>query len=111
MAEECVTKPNPALDLRERIEKSLHVRTAPKGTAWAWVEERVKSGGVVLWRQIKKRPSLGVTAVACAGIALASVVGVGELTVGAFAAYGAYLVLREGMAPREAALQVFERAR
>jgi hypothetical protein len=111
MADECETKPNPALDLRERIEKSLHLRSAPKGTALAWLEERVKSGGVVMWRQIKKRPSLGVAGVAVTAIALASAVGVGELTVGAFAAYGAYLVLREGMAPREAALQVFERAR
>jgi hypothetical protein len=105
------TTVNPILDVRARIEKTLHLRSARRGTRLAWVEERVKATGAVLWRELRKRPSLGVLVVGGAGIALASFVGVGELTVGVFAAYGAYLVLREGMPPVDAVVEVFQKAR
>lgn len=96
-------------EVRARIEQSLHTRSAPKGTARAEVEHRVKCEGEKLWVQLKKRPSLGVVLTGAAGLAVASVVGVGELAIGIIAGYAAYQVLREGIAPKAVAKDMLEK--
>lgn len=50
----------------------------------------------------------GALAIGGAGAALASMVGVGELAVGAFAAYVAYRVIRYGVTPTEAIIEGVE---
>ena len=106
MATDELIKLDPITEVRLRIEKSLHLRSAPTGTLLARVEQFAKEKGAVLWHELRKRPSIGVLLVAGAGIALASAVGVGELTIGVAAGYAAYLVLRQGMAPRAAVEEV-----
>jgi hypothetical protein len=96
-------------EVRARIEQSLHTRSAPEGTASAKVEHLVKREGEKLWVQLKKRPSLGVVLTGAAGLAVASVVGVGELAIGIIAGYAAYQVLREGIAPKVVAKDVVEK--
>ena len=95
-------------EVRARIEQSLHTRSAPEGTARAKVEHLMKCGGERLWVQLKKRPSLGVALAGATGLAVASVVGVGELAIGLVAGYAAYQILREGVAPRAVAKDVIE---
>lgn len=95
-------------EVRARIEQALHTRSAPRGTAMAKVEHLVKRGGEKLWLQLKKRPSLGVVLASGAGLAIATAVGVGELTIGIIAGYAAYQVLREGIAPRTVAKDIVE---
>lgn len=96
-------------EVRARIEQALHTRSAARGTATAKVEHVVKRGGEKLWVQLKKRPSLGVALAGAAGLALATAVGVGELTIGIIAGYAAYQVLREGIAPRAVAKDIVEK--
>lgn len=93
-------------EVRARIEHALHTRTAPRGTMAARLEQLVKTGGGALWAQLRKRPSLGVVLAGGVGLALATVVGVGELTIGIAAGYAAYQVLREGVAPETAAKNI-----
>jgi hypothetical protein len=96
-------------EVSERIHRSLHTRTATPGTARAKVEGVVKTAAQKVWTQLRKRPSLGVLLVGGAGIALATVTGVGELTIGIAAAYGAYQVLRQGVSPDAAVKDVIEK--
>ena len=86
-------------EVRARIEQSLHTRSAPPGTSVAKIEQVAKLKGQRLWKQLRRRPSLGVLLVGGAGLALAMLTGVGELVIGVAAGYGAYQVLREGVAP------------
>ena len=102
-------KVDTSTEVRARIEQSLHTRSAPKGTAMAKVEQLVKHEGGRLWGQLKKRPSLGVVLAGATGLAVASVVGVGELAIGIIAGYAAYQVLREGIAPKTVAKDVVEK--
>lgn len=95
-------------EVRARIEQSLHTRSAPKGTVMAKVEHLVKREGEKLWVQLKKRPSLGVALAGATGLAVATVVGVGELAIGLIAGYSAYQVLREGIAPKTVAKDLVE---
>ena len=95
-------------EVRARIEHALRVRSATPGTAAAKLEQVAKQAGARVWIQLKKRPSIGVVAVGAAGLAVASVVGVGEIAIGMIAGYAAYQVLREGVAPGEAARKVIE---
>jgi hypothetical protein len=90
-------------ELRARIEHSLHTRTAQRGTLRGRLEGLVKTESGKLWGQLKKRPLLGVLLVSGAGLALATAIGVGELTIGALAGYAAFQVLREGVPPAVAA--------
>lgn len=89
-------------EVRARIDRALKVRTAPRGTRMAHVEHVVKDGGQRLWKQLKKRPSLGVALVGATGLGLAMTVGVGELAIAAIAGYAAWQVLREGVPPKQA---------
>jgi hypothetical protein len=95
-------------EVRARIEHALHIRSAPPGTTSAKLEQIVKETGARVWVQLKKRPSLGVVLVGGAGIAVASVVGVGEIAIGMMAGYAAYQVLREGVSPGAAARKIIE---
>jgi hypothetical protein len=95
-------------EVRARIEHALRVRSAPRGTATATLEQVVKDAGARVWVQLKKRPSIGVAVVGVAGIAVASVVGVGEIAIGMMAGYAAYQVLREGVSPGQAARTMIE---
>ncbi|MGE5180476.1 MAG: hypothetical protein ACM31C_00355 [Acidobacteriota bacterium] len=61
-----------------------------------------------IWKQLKTRPSVGVAATGAAALALASLVGAGELTIALVAGYAAYQVLREGVAPGVAAHRAAE---
>lgn len=88
-----------ATDIRHRIERSLHTRSAPKGTVAAKVESALKRPGARAWLAMKKRPSIGIVAAGGAGLALASAVGVGELAIAAATAYVAYQILSEGLPP------------
>lgn len=105
-------KVDTSTEVRARIEQSLNTRSAPSGTVSARVEHGAKLAGAKLWEQLKRRPSLGVAMVGLGGVALATAVGVGELTIGIVAGYAAYQVLREGVAPMTAArgiVQAFEK--
>jgi hypothetical protein len=95
-------------EVRTRIEHALRIRSAPPGTATAKLEQVVKDTGARVWIQLKKRPSIGVVAVGAAGLAVASVVGVGEIAIAMIAGYAAYQVLREGVSPGEAARKIIE---
>jgi hypothetical protein len=95
-------------EVRARIEHALRIRRAPPGTSRAKLEHVVKEAGGRVWIQLKKRPSIGVVAVGAAGLAVASAVGVGEIAIGMIAGYAAYQVLREGVAPGEAARKIVE---
>jgi hypothetical protein len=95
-------------EVRARIEQALRVRSAPPGTAIAKLEQVAKDAGARVWVHLKKRPSIGVVTVGIAGLAVASVVGVGEIAIGMIAAYAAYQVLREGLSPGEAAKKIIE---
>lgn len=95
-------------EVRARIEHALRIRSAPPGTATAKLEQVAKDAGARVWIQLKKRPSIGVVAVGVAGLAVASAVGVGEIAIGMIAGYAAYQVLREGVAPGEAARKIVE---
>lgn len=102
----CAVELDPARDLRRRVEHSLRTRSARPGTFAARAEDGFKSAGAKVWHMLKRRPSIGVMAAGGIGLALASAVGVGELAIGLALAYGAYQVLAEGVAPKEAAKQV-----
>jgi hypothetical protein len=95
-------------EIRARIEHALRVRRAPPGTSRAKLEQVAKDTGARLWIQLKKRPSLGVVLIGGAGLVVASAVGVGEIAIGMIAGYAAYQVLREGVAPGEAARKIVE---
>jgi hypothetical protein len=95
-------------EVRARIEHALHIRSAPPGTPRAKLEQLAKEASTQVWVQLKKRPSIGVVLVGAAGLAVASVVGVGEIAIGMIAGYSAYQVLREGIAPGAAAKKVVE---
>lgn len=95
-------------EIRARIEHALRVRRAPPGTPSAKLEQVAKDAGARLWIQLRKRPSIGVMLVGGAGLVVASAVGVGEIAIGMIAGYAAYQVLREGVAPGEAARKVIE---
>lgn len=95
-------------EVRARIEHALRIRSATPGTASAKLEQVVKDAGARAWVQLKKRPSIGVVTVGAAGLAVASVVGVGEIAIGMIAGYAAYQVLREGVSPGEAARKIIE---
>jgi hypothetical protein len=95
-------------EVRARIEHALHIRSAPPGTATAKLEQVAKDMGARVWIQLKKRPSIGVVAVGVTGLAVASVVGVGEIAIAMIAGYAAYQVLREGVSPGEAARKIIE---
>ena len=95
-------------EVRARIEHALRVRSAPPGTTSAKLEQVVKDVGARVWVQLKKRPSIGVVAVGATGLAVASVVGVGEIAIAMIAGYAAYQVLREGVSPGEAVRKLME---
>ena len=95
-------------EVRARIEHALRIRSAPPGTTTAQLEQVAKDACARVWLQLKKRPSIGVVAVGVTGLAVASVVGVGEIAIGMIAGYAAYQVLREGVAPGEAAKKIVE---
>jgi hypothetical protein len=95
-------------EVRARIEHALRIRSAPPGTTSAKLEQVVKGAGARVWAQLKKRPSIGVVVVGAAGLAVASVVGVGEIAIGMITGYAAYQVLREGVSPGEAAKKIME---
>jgi hypothetical protein len=97
-----------AHEIRARIEHALRIRRARPGTPGAKLEQVAKDTGARIWLQLKKRPSLGVVLIGGAGLAVASVVGVGEIAIGMIAGYAAYQVLREGVAPGEAARKIVE---
>ncbi len=107
--DESKNKVDVSTEVRARIEQALHVRRAPRGTLGARLEHVGKAWGGRLWGQLKKRPSLGVAVTGTTALVLASLVGVGELTIAIVVGYGAYQVLREGVAPATAARNVVER--
>jgi hypothetical protein len=92
-----------ATEVRHRIGKMLTTRSAQQGTLSAKVEEKVKRGGSKLWSVIKKRPIVGVALVSGGAFAVATAVGVGEITLTLIVGYAAYQVFREGVPPKVAA--------
>src|SRR5262245_37929185 len=84
-------------DLRHRIEHILKTRREPGGTLRARIENTVKHDLSRVWGFMKARPMLGVALISGSAFVLASTVGVGELVITLAVAYGAYLVLREGV--------------
>jgi hypothetical protein len=111
MTEQSHTKVDLPTELRGRIEQSLHIRSAELGTTGRVIEDGVKHVGWRLWKQLRKRPSLGIALAGGAGLAAATMIGVGEITIGLLLAYGAYQVLREGMSPGQAAENVLKEIR
>lgn len=77
----------------------LHTRSGRVG-------HTLKSGGRRAWRTMKNHPFVSVAALAIGATAVATLVGVVELTFGAAVAYAAYKVLREGEPPLRAVQEV-----
>ncbi len=109
MAIESKNQVDTSTEVQTRIEASLRTRSAPPGTPNGRVEAIAKDLGGRLWSQLRRRPSLGVVLTAGVGLALATAVGVGELTIAIVAGYAAYQVLREGVAPEVAAERAVEK--
>lgn len=111
MIEESKNKVDAPTEMRGRIEMALRTRFAEQGTTAAVVEDHAKHVGWRVWRAMRKRPSLGIVLVGGAGLAAATAIGVGELTIGLVLAYGAYQVLREGVPPKQAAENIIKEIR
>jgi hypothetical protein len=90
-----------AKQMHDDIEQSLGSH-APHGTRAEKLDARLKSGGTVIWRAMKRHPFLAMAALALGGVAAASAVGAAELLLGAAVAVAAYKVLREGEPPLKA---------
>ena len=99
MAELSKNRIDASTEARARIGHWLHVRAAPAGTTIARWEDVAKRGGMKVWCRLVKRPSIGVVLASGFGMAVASVVGVGELTIAIAVGYAAFQVLREGLPP------------
>jgi hypothetical protein len=95
-----------ATDVHDAIVHTLHTRIAPSDSRLGRVEDAGKRLGLRLWIDLKRHPYVGIGAAAAAGIAIASVVGVGELAIGAALAYGVYNVVVVGMPPKQAATEI-----
>jgi hypothetical protein len=93
--------------LRARVDRALQERHAPKGTLAARAEERLMRYAGRLWSELKEHPAIGVILSGTLGLALAMATGAAELIVAISAAYAAYLVLREHVAPAEAVVETF----
>jgi hypothetical protein len=111
IVEFCKNKIDSSTEVRARIEHSLHIRNAPRGTPIGDVEHVLKTHGHRLWNQLRKRPSIGVAVVGVAGLGLALAVGVGELMIAFGAGYVAWQVLREGVPPKEAVANAIKEMR
>ncbi len=94
--------------LHREIDDLLSSRRARQGTALARVEDTTKRAGAKLWSELKKHPSAASLGAGGVGLAIAEVVGVGELLLGAIAGYAAYEVLKRGV-PLSQALEEAER--
>ena len=91
------------VNLRHRIEHIFQSRRAPRGTLRARLENTVKHDLGRVWLAMKARPLLGVALISGSTFVLANLVGAGELVITLAVAYGAYLVLSEGMPVSKAA--------
>jgi hypothetical protein len=99
-----IRKPT-ARQVHDDIESLLGPRPPPH--SWSGrIASSLKSGGERAWRVMKSHPFASVAALALGATAVASVVGVVELTFGAAVAYAAYKVLREGEPPLRAVQEV-----
>jgi hypothetical protein len=65
-------------------------------------EKLLEHGLDHVWHRFRKRPYLGASLAGGLGLALASVIGVGELAVGAGAAYAVYQMLKNRVPPSKA---------
>jgi hypothetical protein len=72
------------------------------GRATVVFEQSMERIGDALWRRMRHRPYIGVGVTGAAALALASLVGVGELAFGCLAAYGMFKVLRKHEPPSQA---------
>ncbi len=88
-----------ATEVRLRITQTLASRTRRQGTFAATIEDELKCAGDRVWALMKQRPLVGVAVTGGVGLALASVVGVGEITLTFVVGYAVYRVLREGVPP------------
>jgi hypothetical protein len=80
---------------------------SPAAHTWSGrVGRSAKKNGQRAWHTMKRYPFLSVAAMAIGATALASVVGVVELTFGCAVAYATYKVLREGEPPLRAVQEV-----
>lgn len=91
-----------AKQVHDDIEQALGTPTARTETPAEKLEEKLKSGGAVLWRAMKRHPFLSMVAIAFGGVAAASAVGAAEIWFGGALAFAAYKVLREGEPPMRA---------
>lgn len=99
-----------AMQVREDIEHSLRTRRTRERTAARSVEDGLKSGGTRVWRLLKSHPYLGTMVVGGAAIGLAATAGVGEVALGALAAYAAYQVFKGRETPSEVARELIQDA-
>src|SRR5689334_22033279 len=74
-----INRPETAHRIRRSIERAVHSRIAPQGTAAARVEAVAKSSAERMWAGLKRHPSVGIVAAAGMGFAAVTLVGVGEL--------------------------------
>ena len=96
------------VDLRRQLEQKLQARNAPGGTLRRRVEDEVKHDLHRAWLLLKARPFIGVALISGSAFFLATTVGAAELVITLAVAYGAYLVLREGVPVSEAADEAFK---
>lgn len=68
----------------------------------ASLDRLVARGGDAVWGELKRHPYVGVAAAGGIGIALGSVVGVGQIALGVLAGYAAYQMLTKKEPPSKA---------
>jgi hypothetical protein len=110
--EEAQASPGPSYTRKptaRQVHDDIESMFGPSPLPHTWsgrVGSSLKSGGHRAWRTMKSHPFASVVAVAIGATAVATVVGVVELTFGAAVAYAAYKVLREGELPLRAVQEV-----
>src|SRR6185503_2840557 len=71
------------------------------------VERGLENTGDALWRWFQRRAYIGIALATGAGVGVATLLGPGEVAIGAAAAYAAYLMLRRRLPPSKAFAMVF----
>jgi hypothetical protein len=72
------------------------------GRATIVFERAAEAVGDAVWHRMRHRPYIGVALTSAAALGLASLVGVGELTVACLAGYAMFKVLRRHEPPSQA---------
>jgi hypothetical protein len=88
-----------AKQVHDDIEQALGAQAARAETHAEKLEAKLKNGGALLSRTMKRHPFISMVALAFGGVAVATACGAAEIWFGGALAFAAYKVLREGEPP------------